>query len=320
MYQSRFIRKHVGRPYLIANIWIWNHLPLALSRWRLIHIYGIHLQRLVQLRATRRQSVGTFFFRNRPELELLIRLLSQKEQGAAIDLTVVGCSKGAEVYSFSYAIRCARGDVKVNLHALDISKEILEFAKAGIYSLGENDGSGPPTPGSLVCAADLVSTTLRGQTSSIFERMSSGEMDELFDRNGEWVSVKPRFQEGIAWRLGDAKDPGLVSALGLQDIVVANRFLCHMYPTEAEQCLRNLARLVKPGGYLFVSGVDLDVRSKVARELGWVPITELITEIHEGDASLRRDWPLQYWGLEPLNPNRSDWKMRYASVFQLLCQ
>jgi len=28
--------------------------------------------------------------------------------------------------------------------------------------------------------------------------------------------------------------------------------------------LRNLARLVKPGGYLFVSGV----RSKVARDLG----------------------------------------------------
>ena len=109
----------------------------------------------------------------------------------------------------------------------------------------------------------------------------------------------------------------LPAALGLQDIVVANRFLCQMHPDEAEACLRNLARLAKGGGYLFVSGVDLGVRSKVARELGWRPVTDLIMEIHEGDAPLRRDWPLEYWGLEPFDLGRGDWKHRYASVFQL---
>jgi hypothetical protein len=98
---------------------------------------------------------------------------------------------------------------------------------------------------------------------------------------------------------------------------VANRFLCHMNPKAAEACLRNLARLVKAGGYLFVSGVDLAVRSKVASEYGWRPVTDLIEEIHEGDQSLRRDWPLHYWGLEPLDRARGDWQMRYASVFQL---
>jgi SAM-dependent methyltransferase len=74
----------------------------------------------------------------------------------------------------------------------------------------------------------------------------------MFDREEDQVRVKPRFREGITWHLGDARDPGLVGALGLQDIVVANRFLCHMHPEEAEECLCNLARLVKPGGYLFV--------------------------------------------------------------------
>ena len=139
----------------------------------------------------------------------------------------------------------------------------------------------------------------------------------MFDREGDQVTVKPPFRDGIIWRVGDAGDPGLVDALGLQDIVVANRFLCHMYPEEAEACLRNLARLVRPGGYLFVSGVDLNVRCKVARELGWRPVTDMIMEIHEGDISLRRDWPLEYWGLEPFDEGRSDWRMRYASVFQL---
>ena len=46
------------------------------------------------------------------------------------------------------------------------------------------------------------------------------------------------------------------------------------------------------------------------------PVTELISEIHEGDPSLRRGWPLQYWGLEPFDQGRSDWQIRYASVFQ----
>jgi len=41
-----------------------------------------------------------------------------------------------------------------------------------------------------------------------------------------------------------------------------------------------------------------------------------MSEIDEGDPSLRRGWPLQYWGLEPFDQGRSDWQIRYASVFQ----
>jgi chemotaxis methyl-accepting protein methylase len=316
MSQSRFLRKYLGRPYLLINIWIWNHLPAPLRSWRPISAYGVHLHGLIQLRATRNQSVGTFFFRNRPELKLLNSLLDQKPQGSTLDVAVLACSKGAEVYSISYAIRCARPDLKINLRAVDISKDILEFATAGVYSLGSPDGSEIPDSGFLSSDGNVSTTTYRDQLSSVFERISSAEMEEMFDREEDQVRIKPRLREGITWHLGNAGDPGLVGALGLQDIVVANRFLCHMYPEEAGACLRNLARLVKPGGYLFVSGVDLDVRCRVAQELGWRPVAEMINEIHEGDPSLRRDWPLQYWGLEPFDQSRIDWKMRYASVFQ----
>jgi hypothetical protein len=78
-----------------------------------------------------------------------------------------------------------------------------------------------------------------------------------------------------------------------------------------------LAHLVKPGGYLFVTGIDLDIRAKVASELGWRPVLELIEEIHEGDPLVRRDWPCKWWGLEPLDKSRADWKMRYASAFRV---
>jgi hypothetical protein len=86
---------------------------------------------------------------------------------------------------------------------------------------------------------------------------------------------------------------------------------------EAERCLRNIARLVRPGGYLCVGGIDVDVRSRVAHELGWTPIQELLEQIHEGDPVLRNDWPFHYAGLEPLDKNRDDWNIRYAAVFRI---
>jgi hypothetical protein len=90
-----------------------------------------------------------------------------------------------------------------------------------------------------------------------------------------------------------------------------------MDPTNAERCLRNLASLVVPGGYLFVSGVDLDVRTRVALDLRWRPIVDLMVDVHDGDPSVRGDWPWRWWGLEPLDRRRPDWRIRYASVFQV---
>jgi chemotaxis methyl-accepting protein methylase len=295
---STLLRRYVGGPYLRINTWIWRRLPASLRSGRSLRGYGSHIHGLIRLRE-RTQSTGTFFFRNRPELELLVRLLDQVPLGSTIDMAILGCSKGAEVYSFSYMIRTRRPDLNLRLRALDISREPLEIAEAGVYPL------------------NAVEPSQDRGFRSIFERMSSVEMEDLFERDQENARVRPRFRSGIMWRLGDAGDPGVIRELGLQDIVVANRFLCHMPPGAAEPCLRNLARLVTNGGHLFVSGVDLAVRSKVAAEQGWHPVTDLIEEVHEGDPSLRRDWPLHYWGLEPLDRGREDWKVRYASVFQL---
>jgi SAM-dependent methyltransferase len=315
--RSRVLRKYLGRAYLRANIWVWNRLPDFVTQSRLGVGYGAHLHSLIQMRP-RKQSVGTFFFRNRPELELLIRLLEQTRRGSTLDVAVVACSKGAEVYSISYSIRCARPDLEVHLHAVDIEREVLDFAEAGVYSLGSHAVSSVHAAGSVGSGPASAWLTSRDQPSPIFERICSGEMNAMFELEGREVTVKAPFRDGITWHLEDARDPKLVDVLGSQDIVVANRFLCHMPPEDAEACLRNVVRLVKPGGYLFVSGVDLNVRCNVARELGWRPVTDLIREIHDGDPSLRRDWPFAYWGLEPFNRARIDWKMRYASVFQIV--
>ena len=247
---------------------------------------------------------------------MLNRLLATKEVGASVDIAILGCSKGAEVYSISYSIRSVRPDLVIRIRALDIDRDVVEFARGGTYSLRTQ------LPGGPTCKRgdpddDLAARTFGDQSTYVFERMTEAEIGSMFVCDGQRASVRPQFREGISWHVGDAADPGLAESLGLQDILIANCFLCHMQPENAEICLHNMARLVKPNGYMFVSGVDLGVRSKVARALGWMPETDLLREIHGGDPSLRRDWPLQYWGLEPFDESRQDQTLRYASVFRI---
>jgi chemotaxis methyl-accepting protein methylase len=266
-----------------------------MGNYYFIRAYGVWLQSLVRLVETRLQYFGTFFFRNRPALELMRRMVDEKAEGSTLKIAVLACSAGAEVYSILWTIRSARPDLEVIMCAVDISREILNFAEKGVYTRD---------------TCELVG-------SSIFERLTAHEMEQMFDWEGDQARVKPWLRDGITWQLGDACSPELIQLLGPQDIVVASNFLCHMEPLLAESCLRNIAGLVDRGGYLFVSGVDLEVRAKVAHELGWRPIPELLEQIHDGDPALREGWPVAWWGLEPLNRRRRDWQLRYAAAFQL---
>lgn len=294
----------------------WELLPAALKDSPLGLAYGRMLHALVRRHARRNQGFGTCFFRNRPELELMRRLLENWPRGDALRIAVLGCSKGAEVYSISWFLRQARPDLRLTIRAVDISEEVLAFAKRGVY------------PRTNAAAAEVIKDWDSGEGGAlpdslldydpfILERLSAAELEAIFEFDADVARVKTEIRNGILWARGDAGDPETAARLGRQDIVTANRFLCHMAPEAAEKCLRNLSGFVAKGGYLFVSGADLDLRAKVARELGWKPVTELAREIHDGDPVMRRSWPLAYWGLEPFCGARRDWAIRYASVFQI---
>ena len=281
--------------YLRLNQRLWDKIPAGIINLSPIRWYGTVLHGLVCAQGGRQQMHDTFFLRNRPALELLRRLVDRQAKGETLRVTVLGCSTGAEAYSVAWRIRSARPDLRLVLHALDVSQPAVEFARRGVYSRA-------PSP--------LTST-------AILERLAAAEMDELFDLDGDVISVKAWIREGIHWQVGEAGDAETIDSLGPQDIVMANNFLCHMEAMEAERCLRNIARLVRPDGYLFVAGIDLDLRTRVAGDLGWKPLPDLLEEVHEGDPSLRGGWPWHYAGLEPFNKRRADWKMRYAAAFQL---
>jgi chemotaxis methyl-accepting protein methylase/mannose-6-phosphate isomerase-like protein (cupin superfamily) len=291
----RLLGKSPVNGYLRLNQSLWDRLPRFFTALSPVQLYGNFLHALARMQGNRAQAFATLFFRNRPELELIRRLVDRRPKGDTLRVTLLGCSTGAEAYSVAWRIRSARPDIKLIMNAVDISKQAVEFAARGVYSLA----------------------TRQLSDTKICEAMTAPEMEELFDRDGDVLTVRPWIKEGIGWRTGDAGAAEIVDELGQQDMVLANNFLCHMSPPEAERCLRNIARLVGQQGYLFVSGIDLGVRTKVAYELGWAPVEELLEEIHEGDPYLRRYWPGQYAGLEPLNKRRRDWRIRYAAAFQL---
>jgi mannose-6-phosphate isomerase-like protein (cupin superfamily)/SAM-dependent methyltransferase len=282
--------------YLRLNGRLWQKLPASFSGSWPVRSYGNLLHALARGHGVRAQAPSTFFLRNRPQLELIGRLTERRAEPDSLRVAVLGCSTGVEAYSIAWKIRSARPDLKLMLNAVDISKRAVEFGACGKYSL---------------IAQELTD-------SNIFERMNESEMTDLFDRDGDAVTVRAWIKEAIKWQVGDVTEPETINALGPQDIVTANNFLCHMSPSMAEKCLRNIARLVRPYGYLFVSGIDLDVRARVAADLGWLPVEELIEEIHEGDPCNRKLWPFHYVGLEPLDKRRHDWKHRYAAAFQVL--
>jgi chemotaxis methyl-accepting protein methylase len=296
---------------LISKIWrfytsltrrIFSRLPAVIRSSSLGRAYGGHLHRLVRLHVERGQNHSTFFLRNQAELELMRRLVDKKAQGSRLNLCVLGCSNGAEVYSILWSVRSARPDLNIRTHGIDVSQDILDFAARAVYSL---------------TSPEVVKTPNGDLMLDLFERISPEEMESVFDLQPDRATVKPWLKEGITWLCQDAMDSGLRNLLEPQDIVVANRFMCHMTIPEAEKCLRNVARIVKPGGYLFVAGMDVDVRAAVAKALGWKPVTDLMKQVHEGDVSLTNGWPWEYWGLEPFSSRRPDWQIRYASVFQI---
>ncbi len=293
--QLRIFGKSPIGAFFRLNEWIWNHLPAPLMDLRPARSYGHFLHTLVRRWGNRRQYFGTFFLRNRPQLELIRQLSYQAENASTLRIAVLGCSNGAEVYSILATLRSSRPELKVVMHAVDISKEVLEIAQKGAYSLTSPEFVG----------------------ERIFQRLTEAELDKMFQRTAEEVVVQSWIKDGAIWQVGDVRDPAMLRLLGPQDILVANNFLCHMNPVDAETCLREIARLVKQGGFLVVSGIDLDVRTEVATDLKWKPVRALLEESHNGDPSLRRAWPMNYWGLEPLDKSRKNWIVRYAAAFQI---
>ena len=191
---------------------IWGRLPVRVQHSRSGRTFGRHIDRIVRRHSDRDQHFATFFLRNRPELELLRRLAHQTPRGGRLNMTILACSKGAEVYSMAWTIRSARRDIDLHIHAIDISPEIVDFAKRGVYSMRKPEPQDLSTEEAVRQKRDLASIPSSDRYAWIFERISQSEIDSMFDVSGEEATVKRWLRENITWQTGDAGDPVLAAA------------------------------------------------------------------------------------------------------------
>ncbi len=249
--------------------------------------------RLTLLIDRREDAIFTRFMRVPTQFDALVGpaldYVAPSVTGRPLRILDIGCSGGAEPYSIASELVRRRPDVAFEVAAYDIRREMLAKAESAVYTTDEVFPVETPP-------ADFVAAT--------------------FDERDGLYAVKPDITRRVTFGVADAFDPRLVEQTGTADIVFAQNLLYNFPRAVARRAFANLCQLLNPRAVLFIDGVDLDMREKLTREYGLVPLDFRVREIHD-DARVIRGcgWPWHYWGLEPFSTAHRDWHRRYATVF-----
>lgn len=291
---TRFLLRgvaHFARP-------VWEASPperLASTTYRW---FGTFIHRHYVRYQDRVQSHYTRFLRNQPQLNQLVSLVEEQSALGPISVASIGCSSGAELYSLLWALRSSIPNLVVAGVGVDISPEAIASAQAALYRSSAPAVKMPHNESELTDLPEHL-------------------IPRLFTPHGDEYIVHDWIRAGCEWVVGDICDSAAAANLGTHDVVLANNFLGPMDDAQAAACLSGIVGLVKPGGYLVVDGVDLDVKYKVIRRFNLKPITHDLDAIYLAGPH-KRGWPWIRWGLEPINRGRRDWPIRYSTIFKVL--
>lgn len=267
---------------LDVNRIIFN-LPLMRYLGNLIHKEKLQNQ-------ARGQSLATSFYRSLHQIRSFEGPLRYLVQGPKIHVLVTGCSLGCEVYTLAGYLNIMFPKLAWHITAIDISYEAVTATRVAHYS--NKHGLGSPKN-------DIV----RSIESNIFER--SGE---------KWV-VKDKIRDCITVQQIDVLSPQFINSFSEYDVVFGQNYLIHMADSMASQAFTSLVNVLRPEGALFVTGMDLDLRTLLSKQYCLNPIDFDLRAIHEEDHIKRGWWPWQYWSLEPFSDRRFDYLSRYATIY-----
>ena len=268
---------------------IWKYLPAFVIGTHFVNNIGQRIHRsFCRWQQRTPGALYTRFLRNRGQMNILRSIISQKPEDSVLNIAVLGCSTGAELYSAKGIINETRPDLNVYARGIDISVEAIKKAEKGEYGSDDRE----------------------------LEGLREKEINKFFVRHDNILEVRPELKKNVTWQVGDACNPDLLNILGYQHIVFANNFLIHWPNKEAENCLSNIIKLLSANGFLFVWGVDPEVKMRVVQKHGLLAVLYHIEQTYTADITGLNAWPWKYWGLEPLDKNRADWKERYATVYK----
>jgi chemotaxis methyl-accepting protein methylase len=200
---------------------------------------------------------------------------------------VLGCSNGAEAYSIASVLSRRFPDMPFAIAAYDLKNDLVEQGRTARYSESEVIGSMAP----------------------------AGFVEETFVRCADGFIVRPQIAHRVQFDTADVLDERLRERVGAADIVFAQNLMINFQRDAARKAFHNVCDVLDSRAALFVDGMDVDLRARLTRDRGLVPLDFMIREIHEDARKIRGSaWPWIYWGLEPFM-DRPDAKRRYATVF-----
>jgi len=235
------------------------------------------------------QSTTTKFFRNLEQLAALEGPLSSLTKTGNLSVLVAGCSYGCEAYSLAGLLALRFPQLDWRIVGGDIARDAIAIAKAARYTAEYGLGS----------ARDDLAKRLE---------------ERMFTRSGDDWMVVTDIRERVSFAYGD-----VLSAEFRQfknyDLVLGQNFMIHMNKASAETALAALTAAARPGGALFLGGMDLETKTSLLAPHKLLPLDWNIARIHEAEDMRRSAWPWEYWSLEPISPRRRDYLTRYSTIF-----
>lgn len=272
---------------------IFKLLPTQWAQWLKNRILlPLTYRRTIQ-NSVRKNNIYTQFNRFPSQYKVIneqvIPALLKKKSTSRLRIIMFGCCNGAEAYSLSYSLRSNHPNLDFSIEAYDIVEDLIEEARSGEYSAAQVRGS---------------------------RFMTSQAIDDMFEMDGDKLTVTPFIAAPITFEAQDITNNQFLSDLPQADMIFAQNILFHLPRDKAEDAFRNLVNCLAQPGYLFVNGMDTDIRIKLSKELDLEPVTALLEEIHE-EARLDRgeDWAYFYWGREPFNPKAKDASRQFGTIF-----
>jgi chemotaxis protein methyltransferase CheR len=244
----------------------------------------------------RQNRIYTQFNRFPRQYEVLLdhvlpRLLAERQptKEQPMEVAVFACCSGEEAYTLAYVLSARVPGLPVRIRGYDIVPEVVEQAKRAAY------------PREQVFSSPFVNDEFA---------------NALFDCKDDVCSVKPQYVSPVSFEVGDITDAAYMDQLPRCELVFAQNVLFHLPRPVAKNAFKNLVRMLRPGGALFVNGMDMDMRVRLTKQYGLEPVAERIAEIHE-DARVDRgaNWADSYWGREPLKMSR-DWVRKYCTIYR----
>ena len=175
----------------------------------------------------------SFFFRDKTpfelfENEMLPKLLEARSSARRLRIWCAAASTGQEPYSLAMLLkeRAAKlGGWTIEILGTDLSKEVLEKAKLGIYSQFE---------------------VQRGLPIQLLLK--------YFDQKGDTWHIDPGIRQMVRWRHFNLLEP--FAALGKFDIVFCRNVLIYFNPETKVDVLQRLAKVTAADGYMVLGSAE----------------------------------------------------------------